>query len=75
MEGVDTFTSLSRYDRGCSSYNHEILRGVSSGLVLPEGLPAGTYHLYLAVYDWRDVTRLSLADGTTAFRLAELRLP
>lgn len=53
----------------------EILRGASSGLVLPEGLPAGTYHLYLAVYDWRDVTRLSLADGTTAFRLAELRLP
>ncbi|MFW5748601.1 MAG: hypothetical protein ACOCYT_03215 [Chloroflexota bacterium] len=45
------------------------------GLVLPDPLPRGDYQLLVAVYDWRDGTRLTTADGGDAIPLTTFTVP
>jgi hypothetical protein len=43
-------------------------------LNLPPDVQAGTYQLYLAVYQWWDGTRLLLEDGSDALYLGDVRI-
>lgn len=42
------------------------------GLIVPAATPPGTYTLRLVVYDWRDGSRLTLADGGDTLTLAQI---
>jgi len=43
-------------------------------LNLPPDVQAGTYQLYLAVYQWWDGTRLLLEDGSDSLYLGDVRI-